>query len=81
MVVWTALAERDLAAAWPATTERTALTRAAHDLDGTLGRQPFALGEGRESSVSRIVFDPPLALRFGIVEDDKKVFVGAGLTR
>jgi plasmid stabilization system protein ParE len=74
-VRWVPIAEQELAAIWLASADREAVTRAAHRLDQRLRTTPFSLGESRQSSLSRIAFEPPLAIEFEVIEDDKKVRV------
>lgn len=74
-VTWTPSAESDLAAVWLAAPDRTAVARAAHEIESHLRVAPLELGESRESSVNRIVFWPPLAVLFDVVLDDQIVFV------
>jgi len=72
-VAWTKTAEQHLAAIWLAAANRNAVTQAAYRLEELLQTSPLSLGESRQSSVSRIAFDEPLAIEFEVVEDDKKV--------
>jgi plasmid stabilization system protein ParE len=74
-VAWVQTAEQHLAATWLAAADRNAVTRAAYRLDKLLEVNPLSLGESRQSSVSRIAFEPPLAIEFEVIEDDKKVRV------
>ena len=74
-VTWTPSAEDDLAAVWVASPDRKAVTRVAHEIEHQLRYQPLRIGESRESDVSRVVISPPLAVRFEVVEDDKRVYI------
>jgi hypothetical protein len=74
-VVWIAEAEQELAAAWLASADRNAVTRAANILDQRLRVDPLNTGESRLSSVQRVAYEPPLGIEFEVVEDDKKVRV------
>jgi hypothetical protein len=40
-----------------------------------LSSDPLHVGESRESSVNRMAFEPPLAIEYEVIEDDKKVRV------
>jgi hypothetical protein len=74
-VFWTLVAEQRLAGVWLASTDRNAVTRAAHRLEERLRVDPLHTGEARQSSVVRVVFDQPLGIEFEVIEDDKKVRV------
>ena len=74
-VGWVPIAEQELAAIWPASADREAVTRAAHQLDQRLRIIPLSVGESRQSSVRRVAFELPLAIEFEVIEDDKKVRV------
>ncbi len=74
-VIWQRAAENELAAVWAAATDRDAVTQAAAEIDWHLARDPLRLGEARTSSVHRIVSNPPIAVEFEVIEDDKRVIV------
>jgi len=74
-VTWTPSAESDLAAVWLAVPDRTAVTLAAHQIEQRLKFAPLDAGESRESSVSRVLFVPPLGIAYDVVEGDKAVFI------
>jgi hypothetical protein len=74
-VIWEPPAENDLAAAWIASADRPAITRAAHQLDQDLAQDPFARGFPRDSSVNRTAIEIPIGIEFEIIEDGKKVRV------
>ncbi len=76
-VVWTPVAEQQLAAAWLAAVDRSAVTTAAQAADRDLGRDPMAVGESRESDDQRIMFVKPLSINFSVVVDDRTVYVTA----
>jgi hypothetical protein len=76
-VIWTASAEQDLAAAWLAASNRTAVAAAAHAIEQDLRRTPLDVGESRESSISRVAVSSPLSITFDVIVDDKTVFVRA----
>jgi len=61
-VTWTPDAEQELAAIWLQAANRAAVTRAAHEIDQRLGRDPLSEGESR-SGIRRILFVWPLADR------------------
>jgi hypothetical protein len=73
--IWVPAAERDLINIWLAATDRNSVTECAHLLDQQLGRNPLDFGESRVSSVHRIAFEPPLAIEFEVIEDDRRVRV------
>lgn len=72
-VFWTPEAEDELADAWLAAADPTAVTDASHRIDKQLARNPFACGFARNASVNRTVVDRPLGVDYEIIEDDKKV--------
>ena len=74
-VTWTPSAESDLTAVWLVAPDRVAVTLAAHQIEQRLKVDPLGAGESRESSVSRVVFQAPLAVGYDVVEDDKVVFI------
>lgn len=76
-VIWTPVAEAELAAAWMAATDREAVTTAAYQLEQELRRSPLTAGESRRSSVERVVYLPPLGLSFLVIVDDLRVFITA----
>ena len=76
-VVLTSDAEQDLAAAWLASDDRPAVTRAAHQLEQRLASDPLNAGESRASRVNRIDSVHPPGFAFDIVVDDATVYVTA----
>jgi hypothetical protein len=74
-VIWVPLAENDLAAVWLAAADRAAVTRAAHQLDQDLARNPFGRGVRRDASVNRTAVELPLGIDYEVIEDDKLVRV------
>lgn len=76
-VVYIPPAEDELIRVWLAADDRDAVTTMAHRLEQLLRRDPFQVGESRESIVSRVVLAPPLGMRFEVIEDDKRVLVQA----
>lgn len=80
-VYWVPDSEQDLASGWLKSSDRNAVTRAAHVLEEGLKKDPLHLGESRLSSVQRVAFEPPLGIEYEVIEDDKKVRVlGVWLT-
>jgi hypothetical protein len=73
-VVWRKGARNQLAEIWIASTNRAAVSAAAHRADQILARDPMGCSESRDRG-RRVVAVPPLALFFRIIEDDKKVIV------
>ena len=76
-VIWTAVAQQRLAAAWLAAADRNAVTAASHRIDQVLAADPLNFGESRASSVNRIGYVPPLGFTFDVVVDDQTVYVTA----
>ncbi len=73
-VVWMPPAEQRLAAAWLASPERIAVTRAAHEIDNVLGLFP--------NSAGTVVFDnvreyscPPLDVEYEVNDAEYCVYV------
>jgi plasmid stabilization system protein ParE len=71
-VRWRKLARNQLAEIWLASTDRNAVSAAAHHVDQMLARDPMACSESRDRG-RRVVFVGPLTVFFRIIEDDKKV--------
>ena len=74
MVVWRRTAEDELAAIWLASSNRRAVTAAAHAIDQALAYDADAVG--------RVVFDtvreylyPPLGVEFEVIVADSRVWV------
>ena len=76
-VVWTPDAERELAAAWTAASDRTAVTEIVYQIEQEIRVSPLSVGESRRSSLERVAHSPPIALTFLVVPDDNRVFVTA----
>lgn len=76
-VVWHQGAVSDLAEVWNQgdPTLRRAATRAAHAIDQALRDDPFGAGESREAGI-RVMFEPPLGVRFKVDQDSRTVVVG-----
>jgi hypothetical protein len=71
-VVWRAKAFDQLADVWLRAAERDKVTSAIHRIEQQLSRSPLDSGESREGN-ERVVFDPPLVVKFEVVADDRKV--------
>lgn len=52
---------------------RAAVADASHRLEQDLVRDPIGRGVAGTSSVNRFAVDPPLAIEYEIIEDDKRV--------
>jgi len=77
-VVWLPSAEDDLAILWAQADDRSAVSTVANAMDEALRRDPLSLGESRSEN-SRILIDPPLALLYDVVEEDRRVTVWAAM--
>ncbi len=71
-VVWQPTAENQLATAWVDATDRGAVARASDRVDRVLAVDPAHEGESRDRG-RRLVFVPPLAVTYEVIEDDKLV--------
>lgn len=74
-IFWTQEAEDGLASSWLGASDREAVTTASHRIDLALSHHPLRYGTGRQSSVIRMAYEPPLGIDFEVIEDDKKVRV------
>lgn len=74
-VVFTDLADDELAAAWLKSTNRKALTDTANQLDSLLSHDPLNAGESRDTSLNRIIWGDPIGMTFEVIPDDYKVIV------
>ena len=74
-VVWSPLAESQLASIWTSAADPTAVTQAADTIDRKLKYNAFNAGEGRESSLIRLVLEYPLGTECEIIPDDNVVIV------
>lgn len=75
-IIWSEAAIQDLAAIWLHVSDRTALNKAANEIDRLLARDPQYQGESRPGN-ERVIYIGPLAIRFDVVVDDLLVTVGA----
>jgi len=73
-VIWKPSAERALAEIWTSAGDRQAVREAADAIDAALRRTPYRVGESRAAS-ERIVFSPPLGVRYAVFEADRVVQV------
>jgi plasmid stabilization system protein ParE len=73
-VDWSPQAENDLAALWLDSTQRDAITRAAHEVDQLLRIDAHQRGESRTAN-SRILFEVPLGVIFHADEERGRVLV------
>lgn len=73
-VVWTPVAEDELADIWVNTPDQAAVTQAAERIDNLLGRFPTTVGESRPPR-ERILIERPLTVFYEVIEDDKRVRV------
>jgi hypothetical protein len=75
-VVWQRQAEAALARLWTKAIDRDAITKAANAIDGLLCREPEKVGESRAGN-TRVLINPPLAVRYQVREQDRLVIVAA----
>jgi hypothetical protein len=68
-VVWKPSAETMLAHLWNTAADRNAVAQAADTIDALLGRDPLREGESRADTM-RVLFAPPLAVHYEVLEDD-----------
>jgi hypothetical protein len=73
-VRWKTNAEQQLAQIWLDAGDRAAITSAASRIDLRLERNPKDEGESR-ANARRILFEPPLGVRYRVIEDDLRVEV------
>ena len=73
-VIWTRLAEGQLAAIWVAASDRRAVTAAANKIDTLLSSDPDSQGESRPRG-RRILLEAPLGVIFRVRHSDQTVFV------
>ena len=74
-VVFTELADDELAAAWLKSTDRKTVTNTANQLEFLLSNDPLNAGESRDSSLNRIIWGDPIGMTFEVIPDDYKVIV------
>ncbi len=73
-VVWRPGAEQELTQIWLKSRFRSQITEAASLIDEKLERDPLKTGESRDEGI-RIVFSPPLGVRFYIDDTSRTVIV------
>ena len=73
-VVWRPSAEAQLAQIWLEASDRLSVTNAANAIDQELHHSPRTIGESR-SEGRRVVIIRPLAVYFGIDDEDRIVRV------
>ena len=73
-VLWTPLAERDLADLWLQSPDREAVRSAADTLDSLLRVDAHLRGESRYESL-RVLLAAPLGIDVDVDEDDRTVWV------
>jgi plasmid stabilization system protein ParE len=73
-VVWTPMAERDLAAVWLDASDRNEVSTAAHGIDRLLKDNPNAVGEIRFDTVRTLIV-PPLGVDYDVSKQDRLVYV------
>lgn len=73
-VVWRPQAEQELAQLWLAAPDRARVTAAVHRIEQLLGDD--ALHQGRWLyGTTRVLIDPPIAVAYEVIEDDKRANV------
>jgi hypothetical protein len=75
-VTWSEWAQQQLAAIWLASSNRTAITQASHEIDQTLRVDADTVGRRRSGSIRRF-WCFPLAVEFDVSEPDRLVTVVA----
>ena len=73
-VEWHPTAENELAQLWIDAVNRSEVRSAGDAIDRALGRDPYLDSESR-TGTTRIKIEPPLAVLFEVIEDDRKVKV------
>jgi hypothetical protein len=73
-VVYRPSANDELANIWMDALDRQAVSQAANSIEKQLGSDPLLAGESREENM-RVIIEPPLAIHYDVVPDDKLVTV------
>lgn len=73
-VLWTPVAEQQLADLWISASDRGAITAAANEVDRLLAANPLAQGESRFDQL-RVTFEAPLGVEYEVHEADRLVYV------
>jgi len=74
LLKWKPKAVRELTALWNQSSEKAAVTKAVHQLEQALSRNPMTFGESRVG-LQRMAFEKPLCINFEVIPDDHKVIV------
>ena len=74
-VVWIPAAENDLATLWLNSQHRKEVNQAAASLEKQITDDPLHTGESRQSTLQRIVMEPPIGIVFEVIPDDYRVIV------
>jgi hypothetical protein len=74
-IAYNTFAIDDLASVWLTATDRTQVTQSIREIEMLLTLHPLKVGESRESSVRRLLHQPPLGIVYEVIEDDKRVIV------
>ena len=74
-VVWTPIAENHLASIWLVSEDRAGVNVAVELLQKQIERDPLHAGEDRESSLQRVVIEPPIGILIEVIPDDYRVIV------
>jgi len=73
-LIWKAAVEQGLAEIWTTAANRRAITEAADRIDEELRSRPLAVGESRDEQ-RRILIEEPLVVVYGVLEEDRIVYV------
>jgi mRNA-degrading endonuclease RelE of RelBE toxin-antitoxin system len=73
-VVWKSRAEQELAEIWLQAADRDLIGHAVHKAEHALARDPFDVGESRETDY-RLLCILPLVIGYRVSEDDRLVTV------
>jgi len=73
-VTWSPKAERDVASLWLAAHDRAEVAKAADLFDAFLRDEAYPLAQA-QSNRGHILYYPPLAIHFEIIDEDRLVLV------
>lgn len=73
-VKWKPDAEDELAQIWVSTSDQSAVTRAANEIERILGRDPLGVGESRDGN-ARVYFHPPLVVDYRVSQSRRRVAI------
>lgn len=76
-VDWDEHAAVQLARIWTNSQKRADVTAAVERTEYQLTYRPLLVGESRETTLVRVVFETPITVLLEVIEDDKKVVVRA----